>query len=203
MSSNSPNCNISLTLKIRDELVLSLSIPVSEFQQFTRSPRRWLAYLGYCITNCIGKLRSSSDESITELDLDSEEPIESFRNYYYTLEPYAEISPIDPDLDVSYASGTSSISSRNRRDADFKNILFERDTTCVITNWPEEECDGIHLLRYSCGDGYIRNVTSKRSHGNDPIIDSIDDVRNGLLLLGQICRHLGVGMAFLHVNRLS
>ncbi|KAI0789421.1 hypothetical protein C8Q75DRAFT_765568 [Abortiporus biennis] len=188
---------VSLYLKLREEWRQSLKIPISEIPHFSTAPRRWLGYLGYSITGRVGTLRPRPD--VQDLNLDSSEPIEMYPNYYYILQEDVEISPVDPDLGSSTISDISSLSSLSGRHEYFKEALVARDCTCIMSQAIPFGCDGAHLIRCSLGDKYIKTVTQKRRYNDDPIINDIDDVRNGLLVNAYLHRYLGRSVALLQV----
>jgi hypothetical protein len=123
-------------------------------------------------------------------------------------------------LDADGIDGrTSDASSLSTRRAAFRQELIDRDTTCVLIGSPADDCDACHIIPRSKGDEvrpemsprfatnltslkYMANLVCHRGGiGDDDTLDSIDDIRNGLLLTVTLDRRFGIGeIAFLRVS---
>ncbi|KAG6810064.1 hypothetical protein H0H92_013520 [Tricholoma furcatifolium] len=175
-----------------------LTIPVETLNalQFSQRPLKWIRYAIGAIFGAQGDL-SSSPDSPDAVDYNAVLPAESTALYYHTSEKERRrMFPVDPD--VERTSIPTSISPP--RNAEFHNGVAERDgSKCVLTGYPQEVCDAVHLVAHSKGDEYIADYTRRRSReptGGD-IIQDIDSVRNGLLLNAFTHRSLGTNVAFL------
>ncbi|KAI0792734.1 hypothetical protein C8Q75DRAFT_804454 [Abortiporus biennis] len=152
-------------------------------------------------TSLVGKLRSDKDDpsSSSELNLDSSDPINKYRAYYYVVDHDTEITPVDPDLENASISHSSSFSSPRGRDAMFRSRVINRDRTCIVDGAYEEDCEAAHIIGSSLGNEYIKTLTTKRHVNEDPVISDINDVRNGLLMNISLYNNFGQSIAFLRV----
>ncbi|OCH91255.1 hypothetical protein OBBRIDRAFT_825422 [Obba rivulosa] len=173
----------------------ALRIPAYEFTHFSSSPLRWLAYLGLAIVGRMGVLHHGPELTSRTVDLDDPFSINPTRSVSYYYRHEGDLCPAALDAELS----STSFSERNRRDSKFRRSLITRDESCVDSLAPEEDSEAAHLLRFSFGHEYIRNMTTRRQLCNDPIIYDINDVRNGLLLNSTAHRHLAKNVAILPV----
>ncbi|KAK7030373.1 hypothetical protein VNI00_014117 [Paramarasmius palmivorus] len=82
---------------------------------------------------------------------------------------------IDPDL----PSCTTSSCDSSRR-AGFRDQVIRRDHACVWTGRNPANCDASHVIRHGKTLAYVNRLL--RTRAADEAYDTIDDVRNGLLL---------------------
>ncbi|EDR14543.1 uncharacterized protein LACBIDRAFT_321675 [Laccaria bicolor S238N-H82] len=175
----SVNLNVQLWIRLGDAYQHALSIPVHECQRFSLHPLTWLRFLGYAIYGKEGYISRERDG-----------------------EQVADYRPEDNDfrlLDPKVMDDRTSVGSEvTSRQADFRQDVVNRDRCCVMTGSAGSE--GCHIIPHSKGDQakYMKNLVAHREVVVDPPLESINDTRNGILLLKVLHRPFGASeVAFL------
>ncbi|KAJ7710961.1 hypothetical protein B0H17DRAFT_1027931 [Mycena rosella] len=178
---------IRLHLQIEGHWRPFLEIPGPELARFSLRPIKWLRYLGWCIYGQPGWL--STTPGGLEVAGDAQPDVD----YYYVSNlpaRFIDVNAID--------DRTSNSSQHNQRPASFRQDLIDRDTACIITEAPPNDCTACHILPHSKGDEYISCLSSLRADQDDFPVVEIGDIRNGLLLYNGLHRPFGDGeIAFL------
>ncbi|OCH88214.1 hypothetical protein OBBRIDRAFT_889238 [Obba rivulosa] len=173
----------------------SFCIPASEFEHFSSSCLRWLAYLGLAIAGSEGTLHSSLDPNCPVVNLDDTSSIDLTQSADYYYRHQGNFSPCYPDSEPSTVSsyGTNWAS-------DFRTNVIDRDGRCVIQpDFQAASCKAAHVIRVTHGDDYIKNLTTRRALYSEPFITSIDDIRNGLQINAVAHCHFSKSMAILPI----
>ncbi|KAF8882623.1 hypothetical protein CPB84DRAFT_1686627, partial [Gymnopilus junonius] len=108
--------------------------------------------------------------------------------------------PIDPRVDRTHVTLSSSSRVNITRRDEFRKEIAERDgKTWVLTGDDEELFDAVHLVPCSRVDWYISTYTRHRSQGpaGSDMIENINDVRSGLILTNAVHRLLSKDVTFL------
>ncbi|KAF9476146.1 hypothetical protein BDN70DRAFT_995893 [Pholiota conissans] len=178
--------------------IYCLKFPLADLNslQFSPRPFKWLRYATSVVVGARGNL-STSPDALNLVDYDAGLPSESISLYYHTDDDEKRrMFSADPGLVRTHI--TSSVSSI-QRDHFRENVLRRDGSSCVLNGWGADLCEAVHLIAHSKDDAYI--ATYSKSHSREPagddIIESIDDVRNGLLLNRLVHPLLGKGFAFL------
>ncbi|PVF93481.1 hypothetical protein CPB86DRAFT_829276 [Serendipita vermifera] len=184
---------IQLWLHITDEWYPMLSIPRYHFDLHTTRPLKWLRYLGFVIYGREGTLRETRDgpEIGTYMTMNVDELLSDY--FYYSPDGHraVDIHMLDDRTSVHGLDSFSSASS-------FDLGIMERDKACVVTGMRNTACHVVHLVPYAKGDDYISALTRLRGHSERDVIEDIDDLRNGLLILAPLHALLRDGeLAFL------
>lgn len=187
---------------------LLLRIPVTDVSQYSVRPLKWLRYVTGAILGTEGSLESL-DETGQNFDLEDEQSPR--RNLLFI--PTLPIRLIDSHgLDHL----TSSQVTTESRD-DFQDEVYGRDESCVITGQTVDVCEAAYLIPHSKGSQvctllieyyrsletaqYIQTVCCLRTGNEQPEIENINDVRNGILLSVGIHRQFTRnGLAILRVS---
>ena len=118
---------------------------------------------------------------------------------------------VDDRISLSYASNITS------RRANFKQDVVNRDRRCVMTG--STGVDACHIIPHAKGDQvrsgpsyrsrrsfqpkYIKNLVAYRGEVVDPLLESINDTRNGILLNRALHTAFGTSqVSFLQVSYL-
>ncbi|PBL01017.1 hypothetical protein ARMGADRAFT_1160274 [Armillaria gallica] len=151
-----------------------LAIPVADIAHITKRLVKFLRFVGFCILGVDGSIMSEKgafvkdDEGITE-------------GKYYFVASGQGSSLVDPNVIGDYInSDTLYWTSDSHRD--FRDKVVARDRSGLVTNNVPNGCGSSHIIPYAKGNAYISAISQARSHGNEPAITDIHDVRNGLLL---------------------
>jgi len=94
------------------------------------------------------------------------------------------------------------ISSRHkslRQAEQFRDDIVAMDGTSVVNGLEEEYCEACHLIPHSKGNEYIQNLCLLRTINEEPEIDDINDIRNGVLVNKDV--HVFFGLSQLAVLR--
>jgi len=161
-----------------------LSIPVATCQSFSVHPLSWLRYLGFTIQGSEGHIHGKPNGQVVDyLQTDLQPGV-----YHYIAQ---DSFLLDPDLmddrHSDRVASDASIPTDNRRN--FRDEVIGRDGICLVSGISE----GIHMQ--ACHIVTLRDI---RHEEFNPSLDSINDVRNGLLLFNQLHTSFGASeVAFL------
>ncbi|KAF8529573.1 hypothetical protein BU17DRAFT_79576 [Hysterangium stoloniferum] len=168
-----------------------LSIPVSDASLYSTKPLKWIRYIMAAVVGCEGELATytedeNDNEGQTRLPLNLEDTAPQHRNLCFT--PQGPISFVDVDGLNHLKSSQFTTPSR----AGFRDHVAERDRSSVINGVREEFCDACHLIPHSKGNQYIQTLCIWRTIAEDPEIENIDDIRNGILVTLDFHRFFGL-----------
>ncbi|KAG1778334.1 hypothetical protein EV702DRAFT_1220110 [Suillus placidus] len=180
--------------------VPSFRVPVARILPWSLHPYTLLRYMCFATTGARGELSLSSQYPVDPVAYNSStlpNDIPDLQVYYHVQEDQRSYTfPIDP-IDVASGWSTPITPTEN-----FTEGLVGRDGgVCIVHSLPGELCDAAHLVDVSKGDKYIEQLTTSRSlnNPNPQIIQDVDDLRNGLFLLGLITPFIGISVAFLPI----
>ncbi|KAI0294650.1 hypothetical protein B0F90DRAFT_1755259 [Multifurca ochricompacta] len=174
--------------------ILALRIPTNKvpFRCY-----KWVLFAISVVTGAQGTL-STRPYTLHPVDFTGGLPTENVSLYYHISEEEKQrMLPIDPEPRLINTNVTSSVATT--RQQYFHDSLVLRDGSCVLTGCSKLLCDGAHLISHCKGDMYIKNLTRRRSRGDDhvDIVETIDDTRNGILLNKLTHLVLGKDVAFI------
>ncbi|KAJ7689119.1 hypothetical protein B0H17DRAFT_1067041 [Mycena rosella] len=153
---------------------LYLDVPVLAAASLCLYPVKYLRYLGYCILGVDGTIATDDFDGAELLDNDAI----NAGSYYFVREGGADVldHAVDPEaLTYSHASQTT-----NTRD-----LLATRDQYCVFTAMAAECCQGTHIVPFSKGDAWLKQIVDSRIPEDGEIVSdltSINEIRNGMLV---------------------
>lgn len=221
------NNTVELWLAFDDAYQRALTIPLDTCTNFAQFPLPWLSYLGFTVCGREGHISNSANGPKIAYRPTEPTPVITPGIYYYIaggeshFGSLGSLSPpmldplwLDPEAmndRTSYSSARSACSQNFRRD------VINRDLTCAMTDGPADNCQACHIILHSRGDQvspgsfqaypspkYISNLADYREVLVDPPLESINDIRNGLLLYIALHRPFGPEsqIAFLRVSYL-
>ncbi|KAJ7473168.1 hypothetical protein B0H11DRAFT_2430528 [Mycena galericulata] len=167
---------------------LHLDVPISVVSSLCLYPVKYLRYLGYCILGVTGTITWSLDgEEIQEIP--DEDPVDA-GVYYFVRESHDEIDEdilahaVDPEAPTySHAPETTNTGDN------FRTTVSERDVSCIFTNTAITMCQGIHIVPFSKGDTWLKQIIESRIAEDDEDVTnftSINEIRNGMLVANTI-----------------
>ncbi|KAI9574401.1 hypothetical protein HD554DRAFT_2046869 [Boletus coccyginus] len=167
---------VELWVCLGDGSKLALSIPLAQCTTFATTPLKWLRFLGFAIYGRQGHISMSMNGP--ELDYTLE--IQA-RSYYFVSNGEPRFVDVDAIDKRSIYTSESDFSTGR---ANFTQALIERDGTCALTGQRASDCDACHFIPHSKGDDYMLNLFRHRHemYGTVDPLDSINDIRNGILL---------------------
>ncbi|KAJ7718774.1 hypothetical protein DFH07DRAFT_859931 [Mycena maculata] len=157
---------------------LYLDVPVDAVASLCRYPVKYLRFLAYCILGVNGTIATEDFEG--EVLPDKDRLGEGV--YYFVREGGGDVleHAVDPEaLTYSHVSETT-----NTRHG-FRTLVAERDVACVFTNVNEESCEGIHIVPFSKGDAWMKQIVESRIPEEKEDVSNlttINDIRNGMLV---------------------
>lgn len=157
--------SVELWLRISDAWQPILSIPISECDRFALKPLKWLRFLGYTIYGREGDISLARNG----LPVDYERGVEGGARYYFIssgmcsfmswsiyVQLHFEESPQIVDVDFIDDRTTSSQVTESR--ADFRDAVFQRDGTCILTNSEASFCQACHYCPHSKGSDVRHSI---------------------------------------------
>ncbi|EDR10389.1 uncharacterized protein LACBIDRAFT_317243 [Laccaria bicolor S238N-H82] len=173
----------------------ALSIPVHECRRFSLHPLTWLRFLGYALYGKEGYISYERDgEEVA--DYRPEGVSISPRMYYYISQD-KDYRLLDPNLMNGRTSYTSDVTNRR---ANFRDDVVNRDRRCVVTGAAPAQCQACHIVPHATVNHwqvrsgpwyrsrrlfqtqYMKNLVDYRQAVVDPLLDDVNDTRNGILL---------------------
>ncbi|KAF9506089.1 hypothetical protein BS47DRAFT_1399804 [Hydnum rufescens UP504] len=134
-------------------------------------PRRYLAFLGWCIFGTVGELARALNSAALELDgvLDDD----GLYQYVVNGGDFGRMV----DLEVIKQRSSVPSETTNTRDA-FRDSLLERDECCVFRGVSRGH--GIRIIPPERGSGGFRGIIDNRPNDEEDVDDLIDinDIRN-------------------------
>jgi len=168
-----------------------LSIPVADASQYSTKPLKWIRYIMAAVAGCEGELaiyteNENDNEGQTDILVNLEDTSPQHRRLCFI--PEGPISFVDVDGLNHLKSSQVTTPSQ----AEFRDDIVERDGSSVVNGVTEAFCDECHLIPHSKGNEYIQSLCLWRTIAEDPEIEDIDDVRNGILLNPDVHRFFDV-----------
>lgn len=150
--------SITLHMRINENsgFIPVLSIPVDECNRFALRPLKWLRFLGYTIYGRIGHISAAPHGPPMDYQL----AIEGGAHYYFISSGMfihvglgVLIIQIGPPrlLDNQCINDRISSIAESAGRAGFRAGLNNRDHTCIVSNAPNQLCEGAHILPHSKG----------------------------------------------------
>ncbi|KLO18241.1 hypothetical protein SCHPADRAFT_993671 [Schizopora paradoxa] len=158
---------------------IGLSIPVTEILHFTRSPLKWLRYLGYVIYGAEGQLSETAGGVAVDYQRAQVDDLRA--SYYYV--PDTQSAPcclIDAVVNRTHSTNSSTISEPRHN---FRNTIMSRDGCCIMTgvNPLQGVIEACHIIPHMRGSEYIERLTRIRT-SERKVISNINDPQNGVFL---------------------
>lgn len=152
---------------------LLLNIPVSDVQNYSYKPLKWICYATGVILGVEGVLSPLNED---DGDFNIEDGNPACRRLLFTSR-----SPIRfIDLDGLNDRESSQLSTETR--ARFRDAIKQRDDHCVISDHPAGMCIAAYLIPHSKGSKYIQALCLWRTQGEEPQIESINSAQNGIFI---------------------
>lgn len=147
-----------------------LKIPVTHAAIFTSKPLKWVRYAAAAVLGAEGGL-----STLDRLALDLENTQPDSRHFLYT--PTDSIRFIDIDGLNHLKSSQFTTESRTG----FQDEVRARDEQkCVISDHAPVLCEAMHLIPHSKGSSYMQALCRWRTGVDEPEIETITDIRNGV-----------------------
>jgi len=179
--------SVELWMSFDDTYHHALSIPVDTCQRFAVYPLTWLRYVGYTIYGSEGHISTSPDGPEVEY-YQADIPLDT---YYYVSQESFLLDPNGMD-DRTSDSSVVSIGWGN-----FRERVRHRDGNCVMTG--PSYAEACHIIPHAKGHQYMVNLVNHRHEQLYPLLDDINDTRNGILLSPLLHHSFGASeTAFLH-----
>ncbi|KAF8526587.1 hypothetical protein BU17DRAFT_82697 [Hysterangium stoloniferum] len=158
-----------------------LIIPVADASRYSTKPLKWIRYIMAAVVGCAkGELAAytedENDNGQTDLPLNLEDTAPQHRKLRFI--PEGPISFVDVDGLNHLKSSQITTPSRTG----FRDDVVERDESSVVNGLEKEFCEAAHLIPHSKGNDYIQALCLWRSIEEEPEIDNINDIRNGILV---------------------
>ncbi|KAF7345562.1 hypothetical protein MVEN_01574900 [Mycena venus] len=157
---------------------LYLDVPVRVATSLCLYPVKYLRYLGYCILGIGGTIATDNFDGDVLLDDD----VINAGPYYFVRDGQAGVleHAVDPEaLTYSHASQTTNTHEN------FRDLLETRDQYCVFTAMVAECCRGAHIVPFSKGDPWLRQIVESRIPEDGEVVSdltTINEIRNGMLV---------------------
>ncbi|KAJ6508757.1 hypothetical protein C8R45DRAFT_1208371 [Mycena sanguinolenta] len=169
-------------LRLAPELdQLYLEIPCSAIPALCLRPVKFLRYLGYCILGMDGVIKQTlDDEGISDDDLLDAGEYHFVRSGANDGDDDILAHAVDPEA-MTYSDASQTTDARHKS----RLIVAERDVSCVFTNTAASMSRGIHIVPWSKGDAWLKQILETRfpEQGEDiQNLTSTDDIRNGMLV---------------------
>ncbi|KAH7886539.1 hypothetical protein F5I97DRAFT_1003754 [Phlebopus sp. FC_14] len=193
---NAPDVNIYFhSTDNQNTWIHALQIPYSDIQRLCLRPLKWLRFVAFTISGAHGDLSETQDGH----PVNYENTSDLADTYYYIATEQFHL------VDYNALNDRVTSSGLTPGRAGFRDIILDRDGSCVITRADNRICDAAHVIPRCKGDEYITFVVNDRRHlyheqQFSPEMQelSINTVENGLLLRSDLHQCLGLGIiAFL------
>ncbi|KAJ7046173.1 hypothetical protein C8F04DRAFT_987884 [Mycena alexandri] len=157
---------------------LYLDVPVETVASLCRKPVKYLRFLAYCILGVDGLIASEEFEGDELADDERLGP-----GVYYFVRAGDEDAlehAVDPEA-LTYSHAPETTNTREN----FRTLVAERDVACIFTNTNVESCQGVHIVPFSRGDEWMKEVVQSRiPEDNEDVsnLSIVNDIRNGMLV---------------------
>jgi hypothetical protein len=126
-----------------------LSVPITDVQELSSKPLKWLRYAIGSVLGAEGSLEKYGENDRT---VDFEDPLPSCHHFLYV-----PISPIR-FVDIHGLDHLPSSQFTTESRTGFWDDVMKRDETCVVSNNFAEFCEASHLIPHSKGSEVCRFI---------------------------------------------
>jgi len=168
-----------------------LIIPVVDASRYSTKPLKWIRYVVAAAVGYEGKLATyTEDENDNEGQTDISLNLEDVAPLHRQLR-FISDGPISfVDVDGLNHLKSSQVTTPSR--AGFRDDIVARDGSSVVNGLEEDLCEACHLIPHSKGNEYIQTLCLLRTIDDEPEIDNINDIRNGILVDTAVHRFFGL-----------